>query len=429
MGIIRAVAGAVGGALADSWQEAIEPAHVGETTVMSVGEMVRQNDRRGQNRKGTQDVISNGSIIHVPENMFMLLTDGGKVVDYSGEAGYFRVEDGSMPSLFNGEFLGSVRETFNRVRFGGATPYKQRVYYINTQEIKNIPFGTPNPINYFDNFYNAELHLRANGYFSIRIEDPLKFYTEVVARDAEEVDFRDINKLYLAEFLTALQTAMNKMSVDGIRISHVTSRAQELAKYMSDALDGEWNERRGMVIVSVGMNSISYDGESRRLIDMRNQGAMLGDPAIREGYVQGAVARGIESAGANEAGSAAAFMGVGLGMNAAGNVMGAASSANIEQMRMQQGAAAFSPDDKWKCACGQENAGNFCMQCGAKKPQPAPPPPPAGAWTCACGQENTGNFCPNCGKKKPEQLVCPGCGKPAQEGARFCMECGRKLEE
>ena len=69
---------------------------------------------------------------------------------------------------------------------------------------------------------------------------------------------------------------------------------------------------------------------------MRNQGAMLSDPGVREGYVQGAVARGMEAAGSNRNGSMAAFMGMGVGMNAGGGFMGAASQANLQQMQMNQ---------------------------------------------------------------------------------------------
>ena len=65
MGIIRALAGAVGGSLADQWLEVIEPDNMSDTTVFCKGVAVRKNDRRNANRKGTEDVISNGSVIHV----------------------------------------------------------------------------------------------------------------------------------------------------------------------------------------------------------------------------------------------------------------------------------------------------------------------------------------------------------------------------
>ena len=93
------------------------------------------------------------------------------------------------------------------------------------------------------------------------------------------------------------------MSADGERISFVLSRGDQLAEYMQDVLDEKWQELRGFQIESVAIASISYDEESQKLINMRNQGAMLSDASIREGYVQGSVARGLEAAGSNEAGA------------------------------------------------------------------------------------------------------------------------------
>ncbi len=423
MGIIKALAGAVGGSLADQWLEVIEADDMSDSTVFCTGVTVRKNDRRSSNRKGTEDVISNGSVIHVGQNQFMLLTDGGKVIDFTAEPGYYKVDNAAAPSMFSGGFGDALKDTFDRIRFGGAVPYQQKVYFINLQEIKNIAFGTVNPINYFDNFYNAELFLRAHGYFSVRIVDPLKFYSEAIPRNAVRVDITDIHKLYLSEFLNGLQTAINQMSVDNIRISHVTSQGVKVAKYLSDALDADWTQLRGMEIVSVGIQSISYDEESKKLINMRNQGAMLSDAAVREGYVQGSIARGMEAAGANSNGSMAGFMGVGIGMQSAGNFMASATQTNQTQMAAQQARESQQAQaGGWTCSCGEKNDGKFCSACGKSKPTAE------NTWKCSCGQENAGKFCSNCGKARPEGSVCPKCGWTSEEAAKFCPECGTKLQ-
>ena len=92
MGIIKAAVGAVGGTLADQWLETIEPAQIDNTILSTYGVIVRKNDRRSSNQRRTEDVISNGSIIHVPENVFMLLVDGGKIISATDESGYYRVD-------------------------------------------------------------------------------------------------------------------------------------------------------------------------------------------------------------------------------------------------------------------------------------------------------------------------------------------------
>lgn len=465
MGIIRAFTNAVGGSLADQWLEVIEADDMGSTTVFTSGVTVRK-DQRNQNTKGSDNTVSNGSIIHVYDNQFMMLVDGGKVVDYTAEPGYYKVDNSSLPSLFNGQFGDTLKESLNRIKFGGVTPTAQKVFFLNLQEIKGIKFGTQNAINYFDNFYNSELYLRAHGTYSIKITDPFRFYAEVIPRNASHVDITDINEQYMSEFLSALQSAMNQMSADGIRISHVSSKSMELGKYMSNILDADWTQMRGMQIQSVGIASISYDEESREMIKMRNQGAMLSDPSVREGYTQGAVARGIEAAGSNANGAMAGFMGVGMGMQAGGGFMQAASASNQQQMYQQQ---MYQQQYGQPQQYGQQpqqygqqpqqygqqpqqfgqqpqqygqqpqqygqqpqqygqqpqqfgqqpqqygqqpqQYGQQPQQYGQQPQQPqqqsavAAGGAASGEWICSCGAKNSSKFCSNCGSKRPEVNV------------------------
>ena len=349
----------------------------------------------------------------------MLLVDGGKIIDYTAEEGYYKVSNSSAPSLFNGDFGDTLKETFSRIKFGGTPSGAQKAFFVNLQEIKGIKFGTKTPINYFDNFYNSELFLRAHGTYSIKITDPIKFYSEVVAKNKEYVDISDINEQYLSEFLDALQSAINQMSVDNIRVSHVTSKSRELSQYMSRELDADWKSMRGFEVMSVGLASISYDDESKKLINMRNQGAMLSDAAVREGYVQGAMARGFEAAGSNSGGSATAFMGMGMGMNAGGNFMAAASQTNAQQME-RDAAKKASSANTWKCSCGAENSGKFCSECGSPKPLAKE------EWKCSCGAMNSGKFCSECGAARPSDNAwfCTECG--TKNTGRFCSNCGNK---
>ena len=349
-------------------------------------------------------------------------------MDYTAEEGYYKVSHSSMPSMFNGQFGEALKESFNRIRFGGVTPGAQKVYYVNLQEIKGIKFGTRNPVNYFDSFYNAELFLRAHGTYSIKVTDPIKFYAEVIPKNADHVEIDSINEQYLSEFLEALQTSINQMSADGTRISYVASRSRELGQYMAHTLDEEWTRMRGMEIQAVGIASITYDEESQNLINLRNRGAMMGDPSIREGYVQTTIAEGLKNAGSNDSGAMAGFMGMGMGMQIGGGFMGAASNTNMQQMQMNQAPVSqpmgdqpsgsqwaapnqmagaqpggggmtgqmpgTQPSGAWLCpGCGTSNTGKFCGECGHRRPD-AP-------WTCACGNINTGRFCSECGKPRP----------------------------
>lgn len=398
MGLIKAATSTVGGGLADQWLEVIEPNDMSDTTVMTKGVKVRQDSKRGSNRKGTDDVITDGSVVHVYPNMMMLLVDGGRVIDYTAEEGYYTVKNNSAPSMFNGSLKAAIAETFDRFKFGGVTPQKQQIFYINLQEIKGIRFGTSSPLNYFDNFYNAELFLRTHGTYSIKVTDPILFYTNAIPKNKTQVEINDINEQYLQEFLTALQATINKMSADGERISYVPSKSMELSKYMGNVLDESWRELRGIEVVSVAVSNISYTDDSVKLINMRNQGAMLGDANIREGYVQGSIAKGLESAGSNPGGAAQSFMGMGVGMNTGGNFMGAASQSNQQQMQQQ----AKSSADTWVCPeCDTENTGKFCSNCGTAKPSASGPSIKMKCSACDAVVDLSNGvpkFCPECGK-------------------------------
>ena len=459
MGIIKAVASAVGGALADQWLEAIEPDDMGDRIVFARGVQVRRG--KGSNTKGSSDIVSNGSVIHVYPNQFMMLVDGGKVVDYTAEEGYYTIDHSAMPSMFNGQFGEALKESFNRIRFGGITPTAQKVYYVNLQEIKGIKFGTRNPVNYFDNFYNAELFLRAHGTYSIKVTDPLKFYGEVIPKNADRVDIDSINEQYLSEFLEAFQTSVNQMSADGTRISFVTSKSRELGRYMADTLDEEWNKLRGMEIQSVGIASITYDEESQNLINLRNKGAMMGDPGIREGYVQSTIAEGLKNAGSNSTGSLAGFMGMGFGMQTGGGFMGAASNTNMQQMQNQgnwsaagaqqagmnpgpgapAGARQTGMDPGPGAPAGTAQAGMNpgagapagTAQSGVNPGAGAPvgtaqsgmnPGPGTAGWYCPnCGTPNSGKFCSECGNPRPAADWTCSCG--TVNSGKFCSECGK----
>ena len=422
MGIIKAAINSIKGGLADSWQEVIQPRPMSGTLAMVPGEKVTHGT--SQNTKGTPNTVSNGSVIQVYDNQCMLLIDGGKVADFTAEPGYYQVSNSSMPSLFCGQFGDSLKETFSRIKYGGIPSQSQYVIYINLAEIPGILFGTKNVVNYFDNFYNAELFLRAHGTYSIKITDPLKFYQEVVDKGlvttCQPFDYKTKALQYSGEFETALSSAINNFSADGFRISFIKGKSREFGQYMAQTLDEEWEQQRGFQVQTVSIN-ISYNDESTDLINMRNKGAMLSDAAVQQGYVAANVAEGMKAAGSNSNGAMAGFMGMGMGMNAGSGILGGYqqnphyNNQQAQQMPQQQmnnnGAQPQQPQQPQQAQTAQAQ--------------------PAGGWTCACGAVNTGKFCSECGAKKPDapkKHFCVNCGNELKDNQKFCPECGTKAE-
>ncbi len=424
MGIIKAAVNSVTGALADSWLEVIEAAPMGNNDVFVPGQAVDQKGR-SQNKKGGENLVSNGSIIHVLDNQFMILVDGGKIVDYTAVAGYYKVDNSSLPSLFNGQFGDSIKESFSRIKYGGISSTSQKVFFLNLQEIRGIKFGTQNPVQYFDNFYESELFMRLHGTYSIKITDPFKFYMEVIPREnvTENRKFTfampDIQQ-FNDEFVAELGTAFNQYSADGFRVSHIASKTKEMGKYMADALDEDWNQLRGFQVISVGMQPPAYDEESQKIVNerskMASQVSYLKDAANQQAYMAKQVGEGISGAGNNPGGAAIGFMGMNMAQNMGAGVMGSYMQNPQYANQPQQGGYAQQPQQ-----------GGYAQQ----PQQNAQAPQQNGSWTCSCGAVNQGKFCSECGSKRPEapkKRFCTNCGAELSENTKFCPECGTKAE-
>ncbi len=420
MGIIKAAINAVTGALADTWLEVIESAPMGNNDVIVPGQAVDQKGR-SQNKKGGENLVSNGSIIHVLDNQFMILVDGGKIVDYTATAGYYKVDNSALPSLFNGQFGDSIKESFSRIKYGGISSTSQRVFFLNLQEIRGIKFGTQNPVQYFDNFYESELFMRLHGTYSIKITDPFKFYMEVIPREVitnnEKFTFAmpDIQQ-FNDEFVSELGTAFNQYSADGFRVSHIASKTKEMGKYMADALDEDWNQLRGFQVTSVGMQPPAYDEESQKIVTerskMASQVSYLKDAANQQAYMAKSVGEGISGAGNNPGGAAIGFMGMNMAQNMGAGVMGNYMQ-NPQYGNQQQYA---QPQQQ---------------QPQPQQQAPRQAAPAQGGWTCECGATNQGKFCSECGKAKPEapkKRFCTNCGAELSPTTKFCPECGTKAE-
>ena len=440
MGLIREVVSLVGDtigtAVADQWLEVLEPDGMTDNEVLVPARTVHKEKKMTFGKQKTDNRVSNGSVIHVYDNQMMILVDGGRIVDYSAEPGYFKVSNSTAPSMFNGEFKDTLKETFERFKFGGTPSTSQRVYYINTQEIKGIKYGTATPIMYFDEKYDAMFELRANGEYSIRITNPLLFYSEAIPRDAimenRAVDIKSINSQYRDEFITNLEASLNQYSGNGVSINYIQSHSVELSNYLRDALDEEWESTRGMVVQAVAIK-VSMTEESSKLMAMRSKGAMLKDASIQAGYIAAGVGEGIAAAGANEGGAMNGFVGMGMAMNAGGGVLGgyqqqqqmAQQQQQQQQQTAQQQMAQQQPVQTavvgWACDCGNNsNTGKFCNNCGKPKPVVED-----NLWVCSCGTKNTGKFCQECGS--PKELKCTECGFTPEGKPKFCPNCGHKF--
>ena len=422
MGLISAALGAASGVLADQWKEYFYCEALPETVLVTKGK--KRVSNRSSNTKGSDNIISNGSVIAVADGQCMIIVDQGKVVELCAEPGEFVYDTSSEPSIFTGSLGGAILETFKqigkRITFGGEPPKDQRVYYFNTKEIMGNKYGTPSPVPFrvVDARVNldVDIGIRCFGEYSYHICNPMLFYANVCGNVTSDYTRDKIDPQLKSELLTALQPAFAKISDMGIRYSGIPAHTEELAQALNDVLSAKWRDRLGIEIVSVGVSSVKASEEDEAMIkQMQTMQTASGMAA----QLAGAQAQAMKDAANNPNGAAMAFM----GMNAAANAGGFDPNTLMAGAMVQNAqAAAAAPADSWTCACGKVNTGKFCTECGAKKPAPA------GSWTCGCGAVNTGKFCTECGAKKPDDgsWTCD-CG--AVNTGKFCTDCGAKKPE
>ncbi len=427
MGLIKAALNSAGGVLADQWKEYFYCDALGPDVLAVRG----KKRSRGGSNNGSDNVISNGSVISVADGQCMMIVEQGKIVDLCAEPGEYTYDISSEPSVFaGGDLADNLMEVFKnigkRFTFGGEIPKDQRVYYFNTKEIVGNKYGTPSPVPFrvVDPHANIDMDIaiRCFGEYSYRITNPLLFYTNVCGNVAQAYTRAQMDSQMKSELLTALQPAFGRLSGQGIRYSSLPAHTLEVAEALNQVLSPKWRDTRGVEIVHFGISSLKADEEDERIIKELQRTAALKDPDMRAAHYVNATAAAMQSAAANEsAGPAMAFMGMNMAQNAGG-----AAPADLFQSH-----AAAPAGDAWKCPnCGNTVSGKFCPECGCKRPEAS------NTWTCpACGHANKGKFCTECGAKKPAgvpQYKCDKCGwEPSdpQHPPKFCPECGDPFDD
>lgn len=431
MGLIRAAFSSAGSVARDQWKEYFHCDSMSNEVLISRG--YRQT--KGNN-KGNTDIISNGSVIAVNEGQAALIVEDGKIVEFCAEAGRFVWDSSTEPSVFTGGFFKGIGESFKkfgqRFTFGGDTGKTQRVYYVNTKEIMNNKFGTSTPMPYDDPYYKTVLYVRYFGQYSFKIADPIVFYASLAGNVGTTYTADNFRSMATDEFMTALDSSLSLCANEGVKFSMLPQKQREIAKFMSDALDSEWRERRGIEIVSVALAKVTPDDKSRERIENFDTNVMHSDPSAMTGGLAYAQMEAMKNAASNSSGAMTGFMGFGMAQNAMGNA-GASQSTLIdnaraldEKKKAESEAEARSKAEKdadvWNCpSCGAENTGKFCSECGEKRPEAAK------GWTCPfCGTENSGKFCSECGVKRPDDVYACKCGYKSDKPFKFCPECGEK---
>ncbi|WP_225041868.1 SPFH domain-containing protein [Xanthomonas campestris] len=327
MGLVQAVAGAVGGVLADQWKDFYTvPVGLPATAAVFAAVPHASNAGRGANTGASSNVISNGSKIVVPEGYGLLLMQDGAITAFVAEAGGYewRLDDVNAQSLFAGDGLVSplIRQSWERFKFGGQPGTQQAAFFVALKELPDNRFGTQSEIYWDDGFLGTQVGAVTRGSYTLKIVDPILFVKNFVPasylQPGQVFDFTDLDNAAAGqlfnEVVSALAPAFSLYTNDtakGNRITRLQQDALGFAKSLSAAVEQayQWQSDRGLAIVKTAIVSIEYDANTRELLKTVQRADALSG-ARGNANLQASAAQGLQSAG--EHGGAAGLVGVGM---------------------------------------------------------------------------------------------------------------------
>ena len=339
MGFIKAFTGALGGTFADEWKDFYVPrGNVPATAAIFGAEKKGTDAGRGENTKGSENIITNGSKIVVPEGTALITLQDGAITGCITEPGgfIFQSNDQNSQSFLagNGIISSTLKTSWERFKFGGIPAAEQIAIYVNLKEIPGNMFGTQSEIYWDDADMNSQVGAITRGTYSLKIVDPILFVKNFVPADylrpnAPVFDFADMDNVagtqLFNEVVGSLSAAFSNYTNDpdkGNRITKIQGDQIGFANSLSQAVeDGyRWKSDRGLEIVKVAITAIEYDEDTKRLLsDVKKADALSG--ARGNSFMQQSVARGFQAAGENNGAAGMAFMG--MGINGTANTIGA----------------------------------------------------------------------------------------------------------
>lgn len=355
MGFIKAFSGALSGTFADQWKDFYVPMpNVPATVGLFPAVLQGTNANRGENYKGSENIITNGSKIVVPEGVALITVENGAVTGFISEPGgyEFRSNDPNSKSMFSGDGIlaSTISQSFERFKFGGQPGVQQLAFYVNLKPITGNRFGTQTPIYWQDEYLATRAGGSARGTYSLKIVDPLLFFKGFVpdmnkGANASIFDFADMDNPacdhLFNDFLTCLTGAFKRFSLKSKEnnmdtIDYIQSNLDQFALTMDEEIENtyQWSSNYGIKVISVNLQA-DYDGPTLEVLEE----ARKADQEIRRasrmgqayssnmaGMMAAASGEAMKTAAGNENGAMMGFMNMNMASQNGANLMSATNN-------------------------------------------------------------------------------------------------------
>ncbi|MEW4489272.1 SPFH domain-containing protein [Thalassoglobus sp. JC818] len=333
--------------------------------------------------------IKNGAQLIVRPGQMAVFVHRGELADSFGP-GHYELKTDNLPIL----------STMAGWKYGFDSPFKAEVYFVNTRQITDLKWGTPNPIMMRDADFGP-IRLRAFGTYTMQAVDPKALLRELIGTDSSfEVD--EINELMRAIIASAFADLVGSSNISALDLA---ANYRELSEQLRLATVERVDDEYGLNVPQLFIVNVSLPEEVEKAMDTRTSMGVIGD---LDRFQQFQMGKAMTAAAENPSGGGAAE-GMGLGMGFAmankmaagmgGTAPGAAvppplpaavwhiavngkSEGPFDMNQMSQGAQAGQVNRStlvWSPAIGQWTPAGEVAQLSMifGPPSPPPPPPPA----------------------------------------------------
>ena len=342
-----------------------------------------------------------------------------------------------------------IRKFFNKP-FDHQTPFHCEVYFINKTEQMAVKWGTDSKVEYVEPTYNFPIQIGASGEMTLRVKDGKKLLVKVVGTE-NGLTQAGLTQKFRAFLMTRFKTYLSTyIRENKINIFQIDEKLTELSSDMQNLLVPDFDEY-GLSLIHFFVTTIVKPEDDRtykRFKDLHfRQYADIAEARLQQNIdiigqetekqkmileAEGKAAkRQIE--GYTYQQERSFDVAEGAAKNEGGNMTNlgvglgvmAGVSNHIGGIVNDSIANTVKPQTSKCLKCGSvlpENA-KFCLECGAKVEILS-----ENEMICPkCGNKTPkGKFCVECGAKL--QNSCPNCGKEAPQGAKFCLECGQRMD-
>ncbi len=307
--------------------------------------------------------IKNGAELIVRPGQMAVFVHRGELAD-TFEPGHYQLTTDNLPIL----------GTLQGWKHGFDSPFKSEIYFVNTTNITDLKWGTPNPIMLRDADFGP-IRLRAFGTYVLKANDPRALLKELVGTDSQ-FETEEVAELMRSVITSALADLLGESKISALDLA---ANYRELSDKLRQAVIERVDDEYGLDVPQLFIVNISLPEEVEKAIDTRSSMGVIGDLGKFQQFQMG---KAMMAAAENPAGGGAASgMGLGMGFAMANQMV------NAQPFAPAPAASGFAPpppppvQQAWHIARNGQTQGPYSLPQLSQAIAAGQVPPGTFAWT------------------------------------------------